>query len=467
MTVIESMPRLGRIAAREVMTMLHLMSRRVAGWILWSLACAAVAQSQDATTFSSAQLREDLASIESALARTHPDLSHSVDPVLLGRAIDDVRSKLDRPMTAGEAWKIMSGLNPVMADGHLTVLYPGGTAAEIQRHLKNGGRLFPYAVYITGGAIFVHSRLDGSATPLAGKRIDSIEGVPAEEVVGKLLAHMNGDTPTLRDELLSDRFAFWYWKFFGEHRSFRLRIDGVESVTEASGDTPSAYREKTFERQFRFELLAGNAALLTIDEFYWNDKPKFYQFTRAAFERMRASGTRTLIIDIRANSGGDDDVWYEGIMPYIATKPYRNGSTYVLKIIEGRAKEGQKVGDVVHGSQDTVYQPQLDNPLRFKGKVYVLISPRTYSSAVLFSTAVQDSGFATLVGVGGGARSTQSGGVQFIKLPHTQMTIVVPRFLLTRASGRGGLLQPDILVVGDPFRPRSAIESILRLDQGQ
>jgi hypothetical protein len=391
-----------------------------------------------------------------------------VDPAVLGRAFDDVRSKLDRPMTADEAWKVMSGLNPVMADGHLTVLIPGGVAAEIQRHLKSGGRLFPYAVHVTpDAAIFVRSRLDGSATPLAGRRIDTIEGVPADEVAEKLLAHMNGDTRALRAEFLSDRFAFWYWKFFGEHRSFRLRIGGAESVAEGSSDTPSAYREKTFEQLFRFELLDDNAALLTIDEFYWGDKPKFYEFTRSAFERMRAAGTRTLIIDIRDNSGGDDDVWIEGILPYIATQPYRNGSTYMLKVIEGRAKEGQKVGDVVRGAQDTVYPPQLDNPLRFKGKVYVLISPRTYSSAVLFSTVVQDKGFGTLVGVGGGARSTQSGGIQFLKLPYTQMTIVVPRFVLTRASGRDGLLQPDVLVVGDPFRPMGAIASILRLERGQ
>ena len=448
--------------------MLHSPNRRVVGPGLWLLAWSVAAQSQEAATFSPEQLRADLASIESALERTHPDVSHSVDPAVLARAIDDVRSKLDRPMTADEAWKLMSGLNPVMADGHLTVLFPGGTAAEIQRHLKSGGRLFPYAVHVTqSGAIFVRSRVDGSATPLAGKRIDTIDGVPADDVAEKLLAHMNGDTPALRAELLSERFAFWYWKFFGERRSFRLRIGGAESVAEASGDTPRRIREKTFEQLFRFELLAEKAALLTIDEFYWRDKPKFYEFTRAAFERMRDAGTRTLIIDIRANPGGDDDVWYEGIMPYIATKPYRNGSTYVLKIIEGRAKEGQKVGDIVHGAQETVYQPQLDNPLRFKGKVYVLMSPRTYSSAVLFSTAVQDHGFGTLVGVGGGARSTQSGGTQNIKLPNTQMTVVVPRFVLTRASGRVGLLQPDVLVVGDPFRPMSAIDSILRLDWGQ
>ena len=425
----------------------------------WALA----AQSQQPVTFTPEQLRADLASIESTLERTHPDVSHSVDPAVLAQAFADMRSKLDRSMSADEAWKVMSALNPVMADGHLTLLPAGGAAAEIQRHLKNGGRLFPFAVYVSGAAIFVRSKLDGSATPLAGQRIDTIEGVPADEVAAKLLAHMNGDTPALRAEMLSDRFAFWYWKFFGEHRSFRLRIGGAESVIEGSSDTPAAYREKTFEEQFRFELLGDKAALLTINEFYWSDKPKFYQFTRSAFERMRDAATRTLIIDIRANPGGDDDVWYEGLMPYIATRPYRNGSTYSLKIIEGRAKEGQKVGDVVRGSQDTVYQPQLDNPLRFKGKVYVLISPRTYSSAVLVRTAVQDNGFATLVGVGGGARSTQSGGIQFVKLPNTQMTFVVPRFVLTRASGRRGLLQPDVLVAGDPFRPMTAIESILHL----
>jgi hypothetical protein len=292
--------------------------------------------------------------------------------------------------------------------------------------------------------------------------------VPADKVAETLLAHMNGDTRALRAEFLSDRFAFWYWKFFGEHRSFQLRIGGVESTVEGSGATPFAYREeKTFEQLFRFELLPDKAALLTIDEFYWRDKPKFYEFTRTAFERMRAADTRTLIIDIRANGGGDDDVWIEGILPYIATQPFRNGSTYLLKIIEGRQKEGQKVGDVVRGSQDTVYPAQLDHPLRFKGKVYVAISPRTYSSAVLFSTVVQDKGFGTLVGVGGGARGTQSGGIQFIKLPHTQMTFVVPRFVLTRTSGRDGLLQPDVLIVGDPFRPMNAIESILRLERGQ
>ena len=74
--------------------------------------------------------------------------------------------------------------------------------------------------------------------------------------------------------------------------------------------------------------------------------------------------------------------------------------------------------------------------------MYVLISPRTYSSAVLFTTVMQDYGFATLAGIGGGARSTQSGGIQNIKLPNTQMTMVVPRFVLDRTPGARACCSP-------------------------
>ena len=283
--------------------------------------------------------------------------------------------------------------------------------------------------------IVVRARLDETATWLAGRRIEMLDGVSAHDVAEKLLAHMNGDTMALRAQLLSERFAFWYWKFYGERKTVRLRIAGTDSIVEASSAIPRTYQEKSFEQLFRLDLLDDAGALLTIDEFYWRDKPQFYAFTREAFARMRNAGTRTLIIDIRANPGGDDDVWIEGIMPYIATRSFSNGSSYRLKIIEGRQKEGQKVGDVVRGSQETQYPPQLDNPLRFTGKVYVLISPRTYSSAVLFSTVMQDRGFGTLAGVGGGARSTQSGGTQNITLPNTQMTMVVPRFVLDPQLG--------------------------------
>jgi hypothetical protein len=47
---------------------------------------------------------------------------------------------------------------------------------------------------------------------------------------------MNGDTPAFREALLSDRFPFWYWKFFGERRTYGLTIAGREMQVEGSAE---------------------------------------------------------------------------------------------------------------------------------------------------------------------------------------------------------------------------------------
>jgi Peptidase family S41 len=438
---------------------------KAAGCGILLLACAAHGHGQAAPTLSPQQLRDDLSALEAAIERSHPDIEHSVDARTLAHAINDVRARLDRPMTRDEAWAAFAALNPVLADGHLSITFPGGAVAELERHLKDGGLLFPYNVHVDErGKLFIRSKLNGDVTPLAGARVEALDGVPAREVTGRLLAHINGDTPAFRAALLSDRFPFWYWKFFGDRRAHRLKVAGSEVSVDASGEMPLAYREKAFEQLFRFDDIANtSAALLTIGSFVWRDKAAVYEFTRSAFTRIRDAGVRTLVIDIRSNSGGDDDMWIDGIMPYIASAPYRNGSSYQLKIVEGRQKEGQQVGEVVRGSQQTMYPPRLDHPQRFKGRVYVLIGPRTYSSAVLFANVVQDSGFGTIAGMGGAARTTQSGGTQNVTLPNTQIGVVAPRFVLKRPSGAAGLLEPDLLVVDDPFRPMTAVETLLRV----
>ena len=83
--------------------------------------------------------------------RTHPDIAHSVDPAVLGRAIEDVRAKLDHPMSAGEAWTVLSRLNSVMADGHLAVTYPGGAANEIRQYVNRATPVSVRRVRDTGG----------------------------------------------------------------------------------------------------------------------------------------------------------------------------------------------------------------------------------------------------------------------------------------------------------------------------
>jgi hypothetical protein len=94
--------------------------------------------------------------------------------------------------------------------------------------------------------------------------------------------------------------------------------------------------------------------------------------------------------------------------------------------------------------------------LRFKGKTLVEIGPGTYSSAVLFANVMRDFGFGTLVGTGGTARQTQSGGVRQFILPNSKLALWVPRFVLAPSIAHppGALLEPACPPIAECQQPQ-------------
>ena len=436
--------------------------------LFWPLHAAAASASAPARLFTVHELKEDMRFVRAEIERIHPDPAFSVSPERLDAALKEVEAQLDKPMSREQAFRILATLNPVFADGHLSIGQPDWQK-RTHEHLQAGGTLFPFELLVDpAGTIRIRSDLGSETGALAGAVITAINGVPAERVAGTLLAITPGDTPELRANLLSRRAWLAYWTVFGNPDQYdlalatpsgpqRLRVPGSRAV-------PLALPEKTFEKSFSFERLPGNAALLTVDTFDWPDKQSFYDFTRHVFTRLRAENVETLLIDVRENTGGDDGMWIEGILPYIADKPsFRHASAYVKKVIAGRESDSEKLGDVVRGTVSL--RPIPESPLRFHGKTYVLVGRTTYSSAVLFANVVQDFGFGKLVGEAGYARARQSGGIQIRRLPHTGMELVVPRFILERPAGgdKAALVRPDIVLPDSVFDKRALIDALFSL----
>jgi C-terminal processing protease CtpA/Prc len=420
--------------------------------------------------YSAEALQQDFRFLREEIDRIHPDPGLFSSRETLRKAYGKVEAALRQPLTRDQAWQALATLNPVFADAHMFVVDPEWKA-RTRAHLAAGGTLFPYEVQVSAdGEIAIRSELDGSASALAGMRIEQINGVPAARVAQQLLALTAGDTPALRANILSRRMWFSYWRVFGAPRQFDLvvaRPDGpvhlrVAGSSKAPGsldmDGPAG-----FNKTFQFELLPGNAALLTINQFDWPDQQAFNAFTRDAFTRIRDAKVKTLIIDVRENTGGNDDMWKAGLLPYFADQAFRNGSSYLKKVIAGRASGSEKVGDVVPGFGDTWVEPGVNDPLHFSGKTYVLVGRITYSSAVVFSNVVQDFGFAQLVGAGGYARTRQTGGVQRVILPNTHLEITIPRFVLDRPSGERepALVHPDIVLPDSPFDRMVTVNALL------
>jgi hypothetical protein len=417
------------------------MKKLLAAALLALAACLPFPPAMAQPSISAQQLKEDIAFIRQTIARTHPDPGFSTNPAAIEGALDAIGGSAPASMTRDQAWQRLATLNPVFADAHLFVGYPDWRA-DGKAHLASGGTLFPYEVDLgQDGRLFVRARLGGEATPLQGARILAIDGIPADTVVAALSARVHGDTSLFRSQLLAQRWWLYHWKIYGAAARYRLTLErGQAQWTQdlpASAEVPAILRDDgAFERQFGFVSEPGCAAVLKAGSFDYAFKERFLALTKTAFARMREEGTPTLFIDISANGGGDDELWLEGLMPYLAARPYRSGSAYVKKTAEGQ---------VVEGEIETWRQPQPDNPLRFTGKVVVILGPSTYSSAVLFANVMHDFGFATLSGTGNAARRTQSGGIRRFILPHSGLALWVPRFVLAPPAGakRDALLAPD------------------------
>lgn len=395
------------------------------------------------------QFREDLDFMQRTLTQTHPDLRFSSEPEAVVKAMHALTSEIRAPITQDEAWRRLATLNPLLADGHLFVGFDWRGATKA--HLRAGGTLFPYEVALSDGNLHIRGLLGGADTPLSGARIVAINGEPVDKVTSTLLNRLHGETPLFRANLLAQRWWFYYWKMFGTAANYRLTIargDKISSIeTPGSVQPPLALlNESDFDRQFRFAFQPDGSAMLTINSFAPIDREKFLGFTRDAFIKLRQAGTHLLVIDISANGGGDDATWLDGLMPYLATSAYRTGSTYKKKVVEADAERGERSGQLVKGSIDTWHAPQPDNPLLYRGKTIVTIGPGTYSSAVLFANVMHDFCFGALVGNGGAARRTQSGGVRPFILPNSKLTLWVPRFVLDPpvVTTPGALVDPGV-----------------------
>lgn len=416
--------------------------------------------------FSPQQVRDDLSFARATIAEIHPALSHSVGAEELERAAADVATRIDHSVSRDEAWRTLSRLNAVFGDAHLTVTYEN-TGRDVDALLGAGGGLFPYEVHVAeSGAVFVTTALGGGASARARSEIVSIDGRDARDVAQDLLGRVSGDSAVLRRALLSQRWAVLYWRLYGTAPRFAVRFAGdAQPVEVAAAKTLPCWLGdgKDFDRTFGFTLRPDGTAVLRVGAFWWEDKQRFYAFTRAAFTRMKDEGARRLVIDIRTNGGGDDDMWREGILPYVANKPWRWGSNYRKRVLEAYRDEDEKTGDVVTGEIETWIEPERDNALRFEGPVYVLLGGPTYSSSILFANTMQDFGFAKLAGVGNSARASQSGSTQRRTLPNTGLVLVVPRFVLDRPSGATTpeLVTPDLAIADDPFDPDAAIAEIV------
>lgn len=182
---------------------------------------------------------------------------------------------------------------------------------------------------------------------------------------------------------------------------------------------------------------------------------------QAFFRDVQKLGLQHVAIDVRNNSGGDSRVIAE-FLAYTQVKSYYGFSGTLRYSPEANAQHnyGISTGTEAFSRMKITVSSKPDIPL-FTGKLYVLISNKTFSSANWMATIVQDNHLGTIIGEPTGNKPTSYGYPLSFKLPESGLPFAVSHYEWVRPNVSRSMeaaLKPDV------FAPTTAADIMTGID---
>ena len=433
---------------------------------------AQVAQAEFGRRYAPAELRADFRELTRTVEHIHPDIA----AVTVQPAYDALKAKtlasLDRPMTRLEFYRVLAPFaGRAYFDGHTELLPPD---EEWDAYKAGGGTVPPFAIRIDGARLVVAGSVDAQIPQ--GAELLAVDGVPSGELRRQLIDTQSMEAESGREAYGARRFSVRLWSM-GLRPPFRLTfaLRGETRTATVPGISFDAWSRA-------FSLGSGEPIHLTIAngvahlvirnfELPWD---RYSGWLHDAFQKIRDAKVRAVILDLRENNGGDTRQSDE-LQTYLSDKALPalaevrvHATPEVKAAYRTLLPEGFRwiplntVVPMLHGIQTApdngtfAFQPDgaapaarsSVNDLAFGGKLYVLIGPYTYSTALIAAAPYKYWKRATFIGETTSEPMTFFGDYFEFDLPNTrlQMHVSHKMFKLFGSPGPHAGLAPDIAV---------------------
>ncbi len=415
------------------------------------LTAADRSKAEPAVKFEPKQLQEDFRIARQSLEEGHPGLYRHIDKVELDRVFDQAAKSLNRPMDFYEFYRLVAPAIAAIKCGHTGV----GISTAIQEETDRLAWL-PFDVKVLGGKAYIfRDYVQGGK--LAGKEIKSINGAPASRILATMLAASmkDGDTQTTRQMDISGNFGLNLIALLGIKAPYDVALAGsggkqAESVRvagvrpdERAKLSKQLYPQDQAGKEFgalKF-LDDGKIACLTYSSF-GTAMEEAEAFMKRSFADIEAKRSKTLILDVRGNGGGEDALG-KLLFSYLVDAPFMYYDDLIAnKMNFTFAKYTEPHRDLI--PPDDVAERRADGKFHlikydnmglqqpskptFTGPVYILIDGGCLSTTAEFLTAAHSRHRATFIGEesAGCYYGPTSGDIVRIMLPNTKMLIYIP-----------------------------------------
>lgn len=437
------------------------------------------------------QLRADFDLLVNALKEAHTGLYWYSSEKQFDSIAAMQRLKIKDSLNSLEFYNITAAVVAFSKEDHCDIYIPQPASAWLKEH----GRFLPLAVVSLNEKIYIlNNPLPGVATK--GHELLKVNGVTIASVYGHIFNTFAADGFIRSSKfryLDHSKLAIEYAKTIGQPQAFTIVTRNPKTGLKEKHDLEACSFPAflSINAQLKEQgLIKANLppatidinptrAILTFNTFgnseYEEAGTDFKSFVRAAFDSIRASGTKDLIIDIRENGGGSEGN-EDYLFSFLAGKPYTKYknveasafSYSFLQYTDCRDPEERKEleadlrnehylaedGRILRKPGIEMPAPLQPNP--YAGNVYILTSGWTYSGGAEFASLMREHTDAVFIGeeVGGGYYGNTSGYSIELTLPNTGIVVDLPllRFVLDVSDkvpfGRGVLphypVQPTI-----------------------
>ncbi len=417
-------------------------------------------------------LKEDAEILGKALWELHPGVERYQDSIAYFSKLYELKIAFTEPVSYARAYKEISKFVATLKCGH-TFANPFNQTGFINNIILNQKDKLPFGVEWFKGRLFITKNATDNNSFSSGTEIIAINGMPIKALADSLLALTKGDGSN-DAKRFSDLnvVGYDYYEMFDvylpliispEKGFYELTVISEEGLTRVekvaaiernkrNGILQKRYNSipSSIEETWEYKLLDDKIAYLKLGTFsVWDFKIDWKKFLNAAFREFDKAKAEKLIIDIRGNEGGADEV-LEELRQYIQKvdcnvknfderlrytrvsdelQPYIFTWDRSVLDFSGRVRKNENGSySFVNGNTKTTTYNRSRKA--FQGDIYLLVNAANSSATFYLAKYFKDCSFGKIVGAttGGSKKGINGGNVLFLRLPNSKIEVDIPIF---------------------------------------
>lgn len=366
--------------------------------------------SQGQEKYSPDALLNELRFIQHQIYEVHANPWTEIDRRRYDLEVDQIAASITDSLTRYAFLKSVKPLFSWLSDEHADIDVSDSLA------MAYGGNCLPFNLTEMEGHYFIDSLFLSQTELTKGIEILSIDGVAVKDLVKRCASYATG-YPDQRYQKALSQFGFLYHFMEEEGTQYAVKTGSgkevlMPSVQRKTWDDfiyPSNYKRKDRVEERICYAKYGKTGYITAFSFSVKGEQEYKRFEQvidSIFKQINNDQIEELIIDVSNNPGGNSGVgnmlisyFYKGkIKSYQSTTKRSDEYLSLLK------KWGIENPDYErHQPGETIFRPAVVSKTKrrrnfFKGKVYVVIGARTFSSAIMFATLIKDNNITPLIG---------------------------------------------------------------------